>query len=424
MIKLNPDQRAAVDETHKFIDGPEMFFNLEGGAGTGKSTSVQTTVRETRAKIILTAPTNKATKVLRQMAEEELDGAVDTATIYSTLGLRLDNNGELKEIVAAEDANRAGNYDVVVVDEGSMINRNLFKHIRRTAVEENVKFLFMGDKAQLPPINEEYSEIFGLAYKRSLTKVERHDNQILTLANHLRDCQFAGAQLNLASNHGEDGGVYKLNYKKLREKACEAFTSDNYLANPGSIKLIAWRNATVNVYNELIREAMYGAKIAAEAPFQIGERVVVCQPIMSADRSETVMTTDEEGTVETIDVVQHPIYQGLTCYKIEVDPEFGEGWVTCYVIHPRSAKDHAAMLGDLANKAKDGRGRWPAFWDCKESIHDVRPCHAITAHRAQGSTYESVFVDAGDIMVNRRPLERLQCLYVACSRPSRVLVIC
>lgn len=422
MIKLNDQQREAVDTQHEFAEGPEPFFLLDGWAGTGKSTCEQTFVRETSRKVAMTAPTNKATKVLREMAATELEASVDTATIYSLLGLRLDNSGEVRTVSAHEGGNRAGDYDIVVVDEASMVNSSLFGHICRTAQEEGVKFVFMGDAAQLPPVGEVESEAMKVRYRRNLTKVERHDNQILTLVTQIRNCQHNGESPILRTDNDENGGVYALNWKAMRRRACEAFTSDSYLADPGSIKVIAWRNATVNMYNELIRQAVYGDKVAAEGKFQLGERIVACQPITLEGALQ--MATDEEGTIEEISIEPHPVYRHLTCYKLMIDPEFGTGWVPAYVIHESSEREHKRLLADLADAAKARRGSWAAFWDVHEAIHDIRPCYAITAHRSQGSTYESVFVDAGDILSNRTRLEALQCLYVACSRPRRILATC
>ena len=423
-IELNSEQREAVDEMHTFGEGGESFFMLEGRAGTGKSTSVQTFARETRQSVVFTAPTNKATKVLKQMCETELQGLVKCRTIYSLLGLRMDNSGEVRKVRADDSYNQASAYNVVVVDEGSMANSGLMVHIERTAKTEGVKFLFMGDRTQLPPVGEELSQVFDIPYRRELNKVERHDNQILAMATHMRECILHGVALNLFSANDEKGGVYLLNYKKLRAKAVDAFNSDNYRKDPGSIKVIAWRNDTVAMYNGMIRESMYGAKLAAEAPFQPGERVVVCQPIMSADGKETLMTTDEEGTVFSVDVQPHPMYSELTCYRVEVRPELEDQLlVTCWVIHESSDRPYKRLLNELSSRAKTGGGGWPAYWKAREVIHDVRPSHAITAHRAQGSTYESVFVDSADILTNRNYIESLQCLNVACTRPRRILAI-
>ena len=421
MIKLNDDQRAAVDEMHVFAKGVDPFFLLLGSAGTGKSTCVQTFVRETRLRVCLTAPTNKAARVLREMAASELEGTVDIATAYSVLGLRLDSNGEFREIRAEEDANRANQYDLIVVDEGSMVNDSLFGFICRAAQEYGVKFLFMGDQCQLPPVNQARSQVLDIRYYRKLTKVMRHDNQILTLANHIRVVQEGREPLKIITDRDDAGGVFAINWKMLRKRACEAFTSDSYLANPGSFKVIAWRNNTVKFYNELIREAMYGADVAASSPFQVGERVVACDAIMIED--ELGMAVDEEGTVEAITIMQHPIFGNLTCYALTIQPDFGDQWVVGYVIHESAKREFQNMINTMSTNAKNGMGSWAAFWDLKSSIHDIRPCHAITSHRAQGSTYDTVFVDAADIMANENRLESLQSLYVACSRPRRIAVV-
>jgi len=424
MITLNSTQRDAVDTMHEFAAGDEPFFLLEGFAGTGKSTCVMTFVKEYEGSITLTAPTNKATKVLRQLCDRE-GGISETSTIFSLLGLRLDSEGEVREVSAYDGGNRADQYKIVVVDEAFMLNKNVWKYITQTAFDEGVKFIFMGDPAQLPPVGETESPVATVRFKRVLTEVMRHDNQILTLATHLRACQFQGDTLQVVSDHDENGGVYKVNWKQFRVQACKAFTSENYAEKPGSIKTIAWRNATVQNYNGIIRDAMYGEEKAAQSPFQLGERVVTTQPIMDLAGHElgTLMTTDEEGTVEQITIMQHPIYKDITCYRLEIDPEFGDSWVPAYVVHPVSERAYKDLLNRLSQRAKE-TGRWREFWAAKEVIHDVRPCHAITAHRAQGSTYETVFVDLADIMANRNRKEALQCLYVACTRPSRVLVIC
>lgn len=423
-IQLNSDQRGAVDEMHVFAKGPEPFFLLLGSAGTGKTTCVQTFVKETRLRVVLTAPTNKASKVLRETARQELEGTVDACTVYSLLGLKLESNGEYRTITASEEGNKANQYDVIVVDEGSMVNDSLFGHICKAAQEFGVKFLFMGDQCQLPPVKQEdgRSQVLDIRYYRKLTKVERHDNQILTLANHIRLVQTGQTPLVLQSDNDANGGVYKLNWKALRKRACEAFTSDSYKANPHSFKVIAWRNDQVKLYNDIIRDAMYGPEMAAEMPFHEGERIVTCQPIMTGD--ELAMATDEEGTVEMVVIMQHPIYGNLKVYAMTIQPDFGSEWCVGFVVHEDSRRDYNAMLTEMSNSARIGNGSWAAFWDLKDSIHDIRPCHAITSHRAQGSTYDTVFVDTNDILSNQNRLEALQALYVACSRPRRIAVLC
>ena len=63
------------------------------------------------------------------------------------------------------------------------------------------------------------------------------------------------------------------------------------------------------------------------------------------------------------------------------------------------------------------------FWEFKEAFHKLRHAYAITAHRSQGSTYDTAFVDWRDILLNRNRGEAFRCLYVACTRPKRRLFL-
>ena len=55
---------------------------------------------------------------------------------------------------------------------------------------------------------------------------------------------------------------------------------------------------------------------------------------------------------------------------------------------------------------------------------------AITSHRAQGSTYDIVFVDVNDMVYNKfnKPYtdidDMLRRLYVGCSRARKELILC
>ena len=63
-------------------------------------------------------------------------------------------------------------YDLIVIDEASMINSHLLELIKKSKFK---KVLFMGDDNQLPPVNEDYSPVFcteGIKVV-SLKKVER-----------------------------------------------------------------------------------------------------------------------------------------------------------------------------------------------------------------------------------------------------------
>lgn len=423
-FEYNDQQKDAI---HRMIDfcspsNGDVMFMLEGSAGTGKTTCVQEVVAAHQDKrFVLTAPTNKATKVLREMGERKGTEGVKYSTIYSLLGLRVTKDEFVRVEPLGESA--VNEYDVVIVDEASMVNKNLMNFITEASVHTSAKFLFMGDPLQLPPVGEADSDTFSIAKKAKLTKVMRHDNQILTFATSLRDCILNSTMPEFRSDNDENGGVYTVDYKRMQNQIRKAYTSESYFVDPNSCKTVAWRNAAVNDYNQFIRQALYEDK--ANESFVLDERVVATHPIPCFQNPQQFdMTTDEEGNVVELEVKQHPMFEEFKVYHLKVETEFNDAWADCFVVHPESYRAYNDTLGDLASAAKARRGTWGAFWALKnEYMHDVRPCHAITAHRSQGSTYRNVFVDVQDILSNRNRREALRCLYVAASRASNVLVL-
>ena len=95
----NPGQSAAITAIMSWLDDDAQdFFVLAGPAGTGKTFTVQGLLPLIRGKVVFTAPTNKATKVLRDTLRSDDYPNPDCRTIYSLLGLQLKANGELKEL--------------------------------------------------------------------------------------------------------------------------------------------------------------------------------------------------------------------------------------------------------------------------------------------------------------------------------------
>ena len=61
---------------------------------------------------------------------------------------------------------------------------------------------------------------------------------------------------------------------------------------------------------------------------------------------------------------------------------------------------------------------WQAYFHIKDYWADMRPIHALTCHKAQGSTYKEVFVDLNDIGLNKNWQEVARLAYVAITRAS------
>jgi len=417
-IPLNTEQQAAIDAILAWYHAPwseeTSFFLMRGPAGTGKTFTLQSLLPEIKGRIAFTAPTNKATRVLRQTLTRP-DYKPECSTIYSLLGLSLSANGEVKELTTPDEPVDLTRYRLVVVDEGSMIGSVLKSHIYREAFGAQAKILIMGDDCQLPPVGEPLSDVFKIPQQVSLTKVMRHDNQILDLVTRVRQ-QIGRAvpTISLASNNDGEEGVWKHSSESaFLRRALDVVDS---FAMPDESKIIAWRNVTVDKYNKQIRQVLFPG---AKGPWVPGDRVLFMEPAYDLE-GKKVASTDDEGTVQAVSEGWHPEYGDFKVWNVTIQLDTNQ-LVVARVLHEESLAAFTRRAEAMAQEARIERRKWKAFWEFKEAFHKLRWAYAITAHRAQGSSYRNAFVDWRDILLNRDRQEAYRCLYVAGSRPKTQL---
>lgn len=417
---LNDEQAAAVTAILDWLADPsgDRYFLLAGSAGTGKTFCVQRVLDTFRGRMIFTAPTNKATKVLRDTLRAGGYGA-ETKTIYALLGLRLEPNGEIRELAHPEEPIDLSQYRCIVVDEASMVNGQLFGFLNETAEAFNLKVLFMGDPAQLPPVKEKSSRVWEVKAGSHLTKVMRYDNQILKLAVTIRDkVDHPAPSVRLATDNDGEQGIWKYTTRDWEREIVTAAMAGLF-SEKNRAKAIAWRNVRVDYLNRLIRSSIFDN--AGEAPWLESDRVIFTGPAKDLE-DQTIATTDDEGTVERVVAGLHPVEPGFRIYNVTIQLDDNKV-VTARVLHPDSEQAYNAKVEELAAAARSDGRKWKKFWEFKELFHGLRHGYAITAHRSQGSTYDTAFVDWQDILMNRNRQEAFRCLYVACTRPKRALVL-
>lgn len=415
---LSLEQGQAIEQILKFLRDPtSRIFVLGGYAGTGKTFCIRQLADITRGRLIFTAPTNKATKVLRDTLTSDAYKP-ECRTIYSLLGLRLEANGEVKELSIPEDPVDLSKFSAVVVDEGSMVSSKLFSFIRRAADDQEVKFIFLGDPAQLPPVGEVKSPIWASYDKGAeLTQVRRHDNDILAFATAVRkvvDQPFAQIPFNTYFKPMEgDEGVLSLVPANFSRKIFEA-AGLGHFSKPNGAKVIAWRNVTVDDWNKQIRECLFSN--AAESKWLPSDRVILTEPAKGLD-NQFIATTDDEGVITGVDSDIHPVWREFRVWNLRVTLDDNTP-ITLRVLHESSKQAYLQKVESLASAARANGKKWKEFWEFKEAFHSVRHAYAITAHRAQGSTYETAFVNWRDILLNPNRPEAYRCLYVAATRPK------
>lgn len=417
---LNDEQKTALEKIKAWLADKSAppYFLLEGFAGTGKTFAMQALADEIKGRIVFTAPTNKATKVLRDRLKTK-DYTPECRTIYSLLGLKLEPNGEVKELSFPEDPIDLTQYALVGVDEASMVNNPVLGHIQTAANTTGVKFLFMGDSAQLPPVGETKSGVWDIEDKAKLETVMRHDNQILALATKIRKVVDHPAPTFKPLNDNDNkGGVFLCPSAMMFEARVREMAANGGFLKPNGEKVIAWRNVRVDAFNKIIRHQLYGPEVPTWVE---GDRGIFTAPAKDLD-DNVVATTDDEGTITRVVEDWHPIYREFKIWRITITLDDNKV-IAARVLHEEHLQAYNNRVERLAAEAKADKRKWRHFWDFKDSFHGLRHAYAITAHRSQGSTYDTVFVDWRDVLLNQNRQEAFRCLYVACTRPKRRLYL-
>lgn len=417
-VTLNEEQEVALQELLCFLNDPnpsQLYFVFKGYAGVGKTFLMREALarlsKYMSGRVAFATPTNKAAKVLRAVTGS-------ASTIYSLLGLRIEKTGELKELVGGEKVDLS-DIDVIFLDEASMVNKFLLDRLDEIAESYNIKIVFMGDPGQLPPVGEVASPVWAIPGGVFLKRVMRHDGQILNLVTRVRDqIESWTPSIDIKSDHGTDEGVWKCTKQTFKQAIMKAAESGGF-SDGLKGKVIAWRNVRVAEYNNLIRYSIFGAA-ATPGHYLVGDRIVATAPCKRGD--DYLIGTDDEAIVEAVIETNHPLEPLYKAIELKCRTETNQ-IIRLLVLHPDSQTQFDNDCEQLAHAARANKAVWKAFWAKKDLFHEIKYAYAITAHRSQGSTYENVFVDYQDILLNRNRKEAFQCLYVACSRPTKRLVL-
>lgn len=437
MLTLNSQQDTALTTLHRFCSSNERLALVKGGAGTGKSTCIQQFVQEFLAKnpdkkVAMSAPTNKATKVLKKLASPWIP--LDIATIHQLLGFRLvvDHHG-YEVLGKATGKSTLANYDVTIVDEASVINTKLKQEIDKALFPgSKTKLIFMGDPYQLPPVGEFISPVFQKVKRENtveLTSVVRQaDGNPLRL---LVDAAQNAVEKNLhyfyppdllnQIGHKQDNseGVWWLPQDTWFEQMVRAFISSSYLQDVDYARIITWTNERASQLNHEIRCRIYG-EVAADFPYLEGERLIADDRVTINGR--TVMMTATECQVQQVSstTVGWRNFE-YKAWQLRVEDDEENPWLVTR-IHKCDIQHFENNCSILRLKAI-GSQRWGDYYTHQELNAPLDYAYCLTTYKAQGSTFKNGFLDLKDIMLNRGTLNRHRHIYSGCSRASERLLV-
>lgn len=421
---LTKDQQQAFSALKSFLNSSDRCFRLSGYAGTGKSFLIakyMQWLQEHRITYGAACPTNKAAKNLRRMTVEAKLG-VEVITVAQLLGQQPILNEETgKEEFQSNGKDNFSGYKVVLIDEYSMVNQENFREILDKAYENECKVIFVGDPAQLPPINEQEP----LAYKTdmpgvNLTEVVRYQGDIAKIAESLRS-GFTNVKFTTTA----DKSVICLTENEWLKQAMLNFESDLFKADADYCRFLAWRNNTVNSLNDAVRVHLWGKEVN---PFVPGDKLIARKPLFrpkpgasGKNKWRIFINNSEEATVvKEGELTELKFNRQIYKYwKVLVQPEMGGKEVDLVILHEDSKKLQQEKIKEYAAKKQ-----WSAYFDLSRMFDDVTYAYALTVHKAQGSTIENVFLDVVDIKQSRDKYKgmaslRQKLLYTAVTRASK-----
>jgi len=417
---LNEQQLDTLLELDQFAkpDSSTKTFGLFGYAGTGKSTVLSFFGQAASARqhrIVFAAPTHKAVAVLQHMADPDtiVPQHNNFQTVAKLLNMKavVDEDGRREfrpDITHWSDA-RISQFNMVIVDECSMLSRDVYTWIMEAQEALGFRVIFVGDPLQLPPVKEENvnggrSLAFNVERQTTLTQVERFSGDIAKVVSQVR--RFIGTGV---------APVFKNTDTTIRHGGSTTFLNA-YLEHAATGQIIAYRNEMVRTANEWVRRKIFGDNAPAFVP---GERLV------AADTTKH-WHVHQEFVVSSADIVKHPS-NGMVCWRLRFEGSFMDVYTMDMTQKP-ALKARLDAIKDDINRTKSANpnasvsSKWENFYELKDTFPEFRPGYAQTIHASQGSTYKQVFVMERDISRIKRDQEFYgKMLYVAYSRASQLL---
>ena len=411
---LTSGQKAAAEAFFAFLMGSDRHFMISGGPGNGKTflmghisksvmTDYENACRLTGIKteydtLAFTATTNKAAEVLEHSLGAEVQ------TIHSFLSLKVKENFKTgKTTLEKTNTWKTRSRMILFIDEYSMIDSALLALIEESLIVS--KIVFVGDRAQMAPVNEKISPVDALIKPENFASLDQPVRNagspaLINLCTQLRDTvetgQFHPIQV-------VPGSIEHLDGQEMMQKL-----DDYFATNDPSARILCFTNTRVEHYNAYIRE------IRGLPDFIIpGDNVVTAN---TYSRGNSILNVERELEVLSIgnelidcgygDLFADGVPVQIRHAEVKLDrgnpftvsiPENKERWL-------------------LAIKSMAAKKHWGEYFDLKNLCADLRFKSACTVYKSQGSTYDSVFMDIGNIGTSYDADQVARMLFVGASR--------
>ena len=442
------DQRSAIAKIVDFLYSRtnNQVFLLKGYAGTGKSSligSLVKTMSQFNQKTVLLAPTGRAAKVFSAYADQP------AFTIHKKI-YRMDKFTEGPgNFSLAENKHK---HTLFLVDEASMISndngefsifgsgRLLDDLMEYVYTGEGNRLLLIGDTAQLPPVQQEFSpaldektieSFFFEVISCTLTEIVRQSEKsgILVNATKLRNALQYNNTIDFPKlNVTAFDDVKKITGNELIDMISTAYNRDGV----EETIVISRSNKRVNAYNMGIRNTV----LYREEELSTGDLLMITKN--NYHWANDIENIDFLANGEFVEVVrvrrQETMYGFRFCTVLLRHNDFGvefEAKINLDSLHTevpgltRQQNDQlfTAVMEGYADISRKG----DRYKKVKENPYFnallVKYGYAVTAHKAQGGEWKNVFLDIGYVNESYMGDNFYRWLYTSITRSSQMLYL-
>lgn len=359
MLELTPHQNDVFQGILELIQAKKPFVaTLNGCAGTGKTTlttKLATSALQLQLKVVGLAPTHKAKKVLHRFLNMESFYSIKTFTIASALNkMRVHSYVGTKRF-KSRGGNKMANFNLFIIDECSMIADEDAEKIIEFARNFDKMLLFVGDSCQIPNptqmLEENEDETFSKAdsctfsvkNKFTLTEIIRQsdDNPLINIYDQIRKDLCTPFHFDRVSKcEGGVGVVFVEDEKEFNKKLMDVVKSKQ------EYRIIAYTNATVELYNTLVRKALgYTHQFHINEILMGYENTGWPTPIVENGQDYEVMSITQTNT-KSVDKFFNLVGHIVTLRELDTDLRTRIFFPT--PTHPKNME----LLGELVDRAE------------------------------------------------------------------------
>ena len=457
-LTFNDGQATAITKIKEFLNSDDQMFILEGKAGTGKTTLLKEVLLnwqknpENNGKNILVGALSwKATNVLESSLGGKPKLKFDKNSLAGMLDMRYNEaTGKMTRARYSTKGRKIGKADLIVVDEASMLNEQALQEIQK-ALRKNpdAKVIFAGDIGQLPPIREKTdvsagldSPVFEIENKARLVERVRQgeESPILPYADFYWNNATSGGAVSDPAEGArrsitqQEGQLLFTEQSTAIEIAIEEYKKDLKSGDGNLIKYVTYENARRNAVNKTIHESIFGKDANFYAP---GTPIVFNN---NHEMGTFSFTNSDEAVVEEI-IGFGEDDRGVPFVKLKINSEIHGKYeieAVDYNKVPLPTKQNPGKYQRGIEKLRGSYNKAKASGDVYEreialerlkaysrKYAPISQAYAITSHKSQGSTYNTVIVDEVDIYGNvfLTNKARSNSMYTAITRAKNNVLI-